>query len=544
MDKRTVLAVVLSIAVILIYQVFFMKPPAKQPPAAVKESSQTEKKVAPASPAETAPLPAAPAPAAATALKNVPAAATVPERFITVETPLYIAQLTTKGGALQSCKLKGYRQKLKAGADPIEMVDVAAGMPRPLTLSFPGSSFDPPDEGMYETEAKSLDLTGSKEKRQLLLRQTVAGAMKIEKIFTFHPDRYAIELEIRITNLTGVPLNQNASLNWRQYVDPKLETDSWSHTGPVAFVAKDIERIDVKKIEGGKVLGPNVTWGGFESKYFLAAIIPQNPSLTSFAMAKDQRDMVTVSLQGPKIIIPGGQADSFLYTLFIGPKDYSLLKAQNVHLENAIDFGSWLKWLAMPLLILLKWLYQYVHNYGIAIIILTILIKLIFWPLGNKSYESMKKMQKLQPKMKELQEKYKGDRQKLSQETMALYRTHKINPMSGCLPMLIQIPVFFGLYKTLLYAIELRHSPFFWWIQDLSDKDPYYITPIIMGGTMWLQQKMTPMGGDPMQQKVMLWMPVIFTFLFLNFPSGLVIYWLFNNVISIGQQYYINKRHS
>jgi len=397
---------------------------------------------------------------------------------------------------------------------------------------------------MYESETKSLALTDTKEPQRLVLRHTVANVMKIEKIFTFYPDRYAIDLEVRTFNLNAVPLSQNASINWNQYADPKEETDSWSHKGPVAFVAKDIERIDVKKIEGGKLLGPNVTWGGFESKYFIAAVIPQNPTLTSLAVAKDGRDMVSVSLQGPKILVPGGQADSFIYTLFIGPKDYSILKVQNVHLENAIDFGSWLKWLAMPLLILLKWLYQYVHNYGIAIIILTILIKLIFWPLGNKSYESMKKMQKLQPKMKELQEKYKGDRQKLSQETMALYRTHKINPMSGCLPMLIQIPVFFGLYKTLLYAIELRHSPFFWWIQDLSEKDPYYITPIIMGGTMWLQQKMTPVGGDPMQQKVMLWMPVIFTFLFLSFPSGLVIYWLFNNIISIGQQYYINKRHS
>ncbi len=544
MDKRTILAIVLSIAVILIYQLFFMKPPVKQPPATMKESSQTEKKAASAKASPPAPRPAAPATSTAPAVATPPAAASVPERFIAVETPLYSAQFTTKGGALQSFKLKGYRQKLSPASEPIEMVDVTAGMPRPLTIAFPGSSFDPPGEGMYETETKSLDLTGDKESRRLILRQTVADAMKIEKIFTFHPDRYAIDLEIRVTNLTAVPLNQNASLNWHQYVDPKVETDSWSHAGPVAFVAKDVERIEVKKIEGGKTLGPDVTWGGFESKYFLASFIPQNPSLTSFTMVKDQRDMVTVSLQGPKIIIPGGQADSFMYTLFIGPKDYSLLKAQNVHLENAVDFGSWLKWLAMPLLILLKWLYQYVHNYGIAIIILTILIKVIFWPLGNKSYESMKKMQKLQPKMKELQEKYKGDRQKLSQETMALYRTHKINPMSGCLPMLIQIPVFFGLYKTLLYAIELRHSPFFWWIQDLSDKDPYYITPIIMGVTMWLQQKMTPMGGDPMQQKVMLWMPVIFTFLFLNFPSGLVIYWLFNNVISIGQQYYINKRHA
>jgi YidC/Oxa1 family membrane protein insertase len=541
MDKRTILAIVLSVAVILIYQMFFMKPTVKEP-APLQETAQTEKKDVPAS----APPPTAPsAPTQIKAGKGiVPPAPVVAERFITVDTPLYSAQFTTKGGALHSFKLKGYRQKLVASSEPIEMVDVAPGMPRPLTVSFPGSSLDPPDEGMYESETKSLALTDTKEPQRLVLWHTVANVMKIEKIFTFYPDRYAIDLEVRTFNFNAVPLSQNVSINWNQYADPKEETDSWSHKGPVAFVAKDIERIDVKKIEGGKLLGPNVTWGGFESKYFIAAVIPQNPTLTSLAVAKDGRDMVSVSLQGPKILVPGGQADSFIYTLFIGPKDYSILKVQNVHLENAIDFGSWLKWLAMPLLILLKWLYQYVHNYGIAIIILTILIKLIFWPLGNKSYESMKKMQKLQPKMKELQEKYKGDRQKLSQETMALYRTHKINPMSGCLPMLIQIPVFFGLYKTLLYAIELRHSPFFWWIQDLSEKDPYYITPIIMGGTMWLQQKMTPVGGDPMQQKVMLWMPVIFTFLFLSFPSGLVIYWLFNNIISIGQQYYINKRHS
>ena len=541
MDKRTILAIVLSVAVVLIYQMFFMKPPVKQPPATPKEISQTAKQ------AETA----APSPAPSTltqtgikAAKPAKITSAVAERFISVETPLYTAQFTTKGGAIQSLKLKGYRQKLGEKSDLIELVDVSMGMPRPLTVSFPGSTVDLPAEGMYDSDSKSLDLTKGKESQRLILQQTIAGVMKIEKIFTFHPDRYAIDLEVRVYNLTATPINQNASLNWNQYVDPKEETDSWSHKGPVAFVAKDIERIEVKKIEGEKILGPDVTWGGFESKYFMAAVIPQNPSLTSFAMSKDNRDMVTVSLRGPKNLIPGGQDGSFIYTLFIGPKDYSILKTQKVNLEDAIDFGSWLKWLAMPMLITLKWLYQYVHNYGIAIIILTILIKLIFWPLGNKSYESMKQMQKLQPKMKELQTKYKGDRQKLSQETMALYKTHKVNPMSGCLPMIIQIPVFFGLYKALLYAIELRHSPFFWWIQDLSDKDPYYITPIIMGGTMWIQQKMTPMSGDAMQQKVMLFMPIIFTFLFLNFPAGLVIYWLLNNVISIGQQYYINKRHA
>ena len=203
-----------------------------------------------------------------------------------------------------------------------------------------------------------------------------------------------------------------------------------------------------------------------------------------------------------------------------------------------------MKWLSIALLFFIKFLHQYISNYGVAIILLTIMIKLIFWPLGNISYRSMKEMQKLQPKIEELKEKYKNDKNKIGQETMALYRSHKVNPMSGCLPILIQIPVFIGLYNTLLYAIELRHSPFFWWIQDLSAKDPYYITPIIMGATQFIQQKMTPTVGDPMQAKIMLLMPIVFTFIFLNFPAGLVIYWLLNNVLSIGQQVYINRKLS
>ncbi len=347
---------------------------------------------------------------------------------------------------------------------------------------------------------------------------------------------------MRVHNLAGFPLNQNGGLTWYQYVDPNAPTDSYGHDGPVSYIAKSIDRPEVSKLEAEKILGPDVSWGGFESKYFIASLIPQNPSLTSFRMSKDNSNLVAVSLKGPKNVIPPGQPGVFSYSLYLGPKDYTLLKAQNVGLENAIDFGDWLKWLAMPLLIALKFLYGYVHNYGVAIIILTILIKVIFWPLGNKSYKSMKEMQKLQPKMAALREKYKDDKTKLSQESMALYKTHKVNPLGGCLPMIVQIPVFFGLYKALLYAIELRHSPFFWWIQDLSAKDPYYITPIVMGATMFIQQKMTPTGADPMQAKIMLFMPIIFTFMFLNFPSGLVIYWLFNNVISIGQQVYINRQ--
>lgn len=566
MDKRTLLAVVLSIAVLFIYQNYFAPPPV---PKGAPEQQQTAVVKPPAAQpaAPAAALPGAPAPAplamlAAGTPVAVPAV-TGTEKDVVVDTPLYRAVFTTRGAALKSFQLKQYRTAVendedlvdifyrligkgkpkREGAAPlVELVHVTAGMPRPLAVSFPDSTANIPVDGFYEANAASLSLTRGSDPRTLTFTQTYPGQLRIDKILTFNPDKFNVGLEVKVTNLAGASLNQNGALTWFQYVDPAAPVDSYGHDGPVSYVAKGIDRPEVAKMEADKLLGPNVSWGGFESKYFIAALIPQNPSLTSFRMSKDSSNLVAVSLTGPKNLIPPGQTGAFSYSLYLGPKDYTLLKEQGVGLENAIDFGDWLKWLAIPLLVSLKFLYGYVHNYGIAIIILTILIKLIFWPLGNKSYRSMKEMQKLQPKMTALREKYKDDKARLSQESMALYKTHKVNPLGGCLPMLVQIPVFFGLYKALLYAIELRHSPLFWWIQDLSAKDPYYITPIVMGATMFIQQKMTPTGADPMQAKIMLFMPIIFTFMFLNFPSGLVIYWLFNNVISIGQQVYINRK--
>jgi YidC/Oxa1 family membrane protein insertase len=564
MDKRTMLAIVLSMLVLFIYQTFFVKPPPKKPAAPQQKEAVTPAPAAPSAPA--APGESAVAPATAPAANTAAAPrASAREKDISVETGLYSAVFTTRGGALKSFQLKDYRTELpeerrysldgllgmlgfKKKADqparPVELVHVQEGMSRPLAVTFPESTVDVPAEGIYEADAGSIDIVKSPDRRRLTFSQTYPSRIRVEKTYTFQPDKFAFDLEIRVYNLSAAPIHQKAQLGWHQFVDPKAETDSYTHEGPVIYVTKKIEREDVKKIDKVKLFGPDVSWGGFETKYFIASMIPQNPSLTSLVVSKDGRNLVSTSLSGPKNLIPAGQAGMFSYSLFLGPKDYSLLKAQGIGLENAIDFGDWLKWLAMPMLISLKYMNEFVKNFGIAIIILTILIKILFWPLGNKSYESMKAMQKLQPKMQELRDKFKDDKQKLSQETMALYRAHKVNPMGGCLPMLIQIPVFFGLYKALLYAIELRHAPFFWWIQDLSAKDPYYITPIIMGATMFIQQKMTPTAGDPMQQKIMLFLPIIFTFLFLNFPSGLVIYWLFNNILSIGQQYYVNKKHS
>jgi YidC/Oxa1 family membrane protein insertase len=207
---------------------------------------------------------------------------------------------------------------------------------------------------------------------------------------------------------------------------------------------------------------------------------------------------------------------------------------------QSLDLG-WFTVLAKPMLHALKFFYGYIPNFGIGIIIITVILKILFFPLTHKSYKSMKDMSKLQPKMVALKEKFRNDKDGLNKAVMELYREHKVNPLGGCLPMIVQIPVFFALYKALMFSIELRHAPFMLWITDLSDKDPYYITPLLMGVTMFIQQKMSPSNMDEMQQKIMLALPVVFTFMFLTFPSGLVLYWLVNNILTIGQQLYINK---
>ena len=229
------------------------------------------------------------------------------------------------------------------------------------------------------------------------------------------------------------------------------------------------------------------------------------------------------------------------YNIFIGPKIYKDLKSYNVGLEESIDFG-WFYFLAIPMLHLLIFIVGIVKNYGLAIIVLTIIVRLVMLPLTIKQFKSMDGMKRIQPEIMALREKFKGDPQRLNAETMELYKKHKVNPFSGCLPILVQIPIFFALYKTLLVSVELKGAPFIGYIVDLSAKDPYYITPVIMGVSMFIQQWLTPSTADPVQKKIFMAMPVVFTFLFLNFPSGLVLYWLTSNILSIAQQLIITKR--
>jgi YidC/Oxa1 family membrane protein insertase len=318
--------------------------------------------------------------------------------------------------------------------------------------------------------------------------------------------------------------------------------------GFVGYINKKREEIKTTDLKELKTLTGQVNWASLEEGYFLKAIVPQSELKSFLTLQEPPSKLMTLTLKTPLEAIAPGQAVTIPFVLYLGPTDIEDLKQLHLGLEDAVDFG-WFNFLAVPCLYVLKFLNSYLHNYGVAIIIITILIRIIFIYPNHKSNKSMKDMQKLQPKIAKLREKYKDNKEEMNKELMALYRTYKVNPVGGCLPMVLQLPVFIALYNLLGYAIELRHASFIStipftnivWLADLSAKDPLLITPVIMGATMFIQQKMTPSPGDPTQAKLMLLMPIIFTFMFLNFASGLVLYWLVNNVLAIAQQHFTNK---
>jgi len=296
--------------------------------------------------------------------------------------------------------------------------------------------------------------------------------------------------------------------------------DKDSHIGAVALVNDKI------KTDSDIPNNTKMSWLAFETKYFCFAIYKD---VIGGYKIDNNNKFIYINLVTQKPI-----------SAYAGPKEDSIISSYYPKLDRIVRFGTF-GFIGKPLLYILKYLYSIVGNYGLAIILLTFLIRLIFYPLTYKSFKSMKEMAKLQPQLKELQIKYKGKPELLNKATMELYKKHKVNPLGGCLPILIQIPVFIALYNVLLNAIELRHAPFIFWISDLSSKDPYYITPIIMGITMYIQQKLSPSTLDPMQAKIMLLLPIIFTIMFMGFPSGLVIYWIANNIFTIIQQIIDNK---
>ncbi len=535
MDNKAFLAIVLSFLVLYGYQTYFAPP--LPPPLPVTEErvsssvpGETLKESVPggktASLKDASKVGSEEAPASASLLK-------IEAKEVTYDGPLFKAVLSENGtGGLQSLTLNNFAETMEEGSARVERVNVNAGDALPLSLSFKSKEIDIPTDAVAQVTS-----TG---RNEFLFSQSGEKGVRVERHYRFNPDNYTFDLEVKIVNRGVTDITGDLSLHLVER--DTEEGDRYSFIGQVAKLGEEVEQEAFTDLEGEAYrLEGDLKWVGFTNKYFITALIPKGEEKRSVVTTREGESLIRAELTFPALSIPAGKEKSVHLTVYSGPKDLTFLISAGSGLEGAIDFG-WFHALAEPLLRFLKILYTYTGNYGFAIILVTILIKLVFFPLANKSYKSMKDMQKLQPIMAEMKEKYKDDKERMSKEMMQLYRKNRVNPLGGCLPMVVQIPVFIALYNVLINAIELRHAPFLFWITDMSAKDPYYITPVVMGATMFLQQKMSPSAPDPTQQKVMMMMPVIFTFMFLNFPSGLVIYWLVNNVLSIAQQYYILKK--
>ena len=531
MEKRALLAVVLSIAVFYVFSTYIMPPPPKQPAKVVQQRSSS---VLPAIAARTSGMElSVTAPAG---LNQVALSA----KEIRVETDLFRAVFSTKGASLKRMSLKKYRENAGAGGKEITIIGEDSPDNYSLITDARGIAIDP--AAVYSVNSDEVTVAQG-EKKELVFSWISPQGIMVRKSYIFQGDSYSILLSQRLQNNSTARQDGTINLLLNNPATPRNNDTRFEQMGAVTFADNSLKIDSVKDLEKGpKQHDKGILWTGFDDKYFLSAVLSVNSDIMQVAIAKNPagREISTISFT-PVTMNPG-QEVSREAKLYFGPKDLDILKAQGNDLERAIDLG-WFSAIAKPLLHILKFLYRYVHNYGIAIIIVTVVLKVLFFPLTYKSYKSMKDMQKIQPKMAELKEKFKNDKDGMNKAIMELYKTHKVNPMGGCLPMVVQIPVFFALYKSLMFSIELRHAPFMLWILDLSAKDPYYVTPLIMGVTMFIQQKMTPSAGmDPVQAKMMLMLPVVFTFMFLSFPSGLVLYWLVNNILTIGQQYYINKQ--
>jgi len=538
-NKNLILAMSLMLAVWLGFSILF-------PP--VKQEQKTQPDPAPASQAvvETTERAITPEPARVEPL-NQPGSMSpavtdnsVPGREITVETEKYQAVFTTQGARLISFKLKDYKATAAKDAPPVQMFE--AGPLRYATLRTTGTEgFVLNEDALFETMAGDLVELSGDGQQVLRFKHIAANGMQYVKSFQLQGDLYTIETSVELVNTSAMPLRGNIGFTLVQHWDDTKKTDSYSFTGPATLVKEEIEEVDVDDLkEGSVVFGTDVAWTSFQTKYFLSVAVP-GVGAKERVEVRRKGDAIENLIETPVISLQAGERKQLDYLVYIGPKDAEQLKAAGHNLDKVVQFGFF-NILAQPLFVVLTFFYGYFKNYGVAIILLTVLIKIIFWPLTHKSYSSMKAMQKLQPEMQKLREKHAGDKERLNKEMMALYKTHSVNPLGGCLPMLVQIPVFFALYKVLLDSIALRHADFAFWLTDLSAKDPYYITPLLMGASMFVQQKMTPTTADPMQAKIFMMMPVIFTFMFLNFPSGLVIYWLVNNLLTISQQYFIHRK--
>ncbi|GHV53222.1 membrane protein insertase YidC [Deltaproteobacteria bacterium] len=538
MDKnRTIIAIAVSFVILIgwnqlaVHLGWISEPEKIQAPSTTSAPNTPESRGNADAPAVT--LPTSP----------LPAFKPAPGRDVVIDTPLYRAVFYSGGGILREFSTKKYRESIDQNSPPVQLITPAAASKAPMGVIINGS----PSWSSMSWSFTGDDLSLQKGQSGVLQFAGEANGLRLTRELTFYADRYAVTEKVFAQSETLSSARIAFTMSTGQLTKAASEYDNMrvAYLKDGSFTSEDSEKTLTTGISDTGVYD----WAAVMNNYFLAAVCPADQSVTFKTKLED--NVYRVFVEKGDITLSPGQAATLDATYYLGPKEKDILDKEPHNLSAAINYGMF-SIIAHPLLLVMNFFYQYVHNYGIAIILLTLVIKIILWPLSYKSYKSMEQMKKIQPVMAKLKEKYGKDREAMNREMMQLYKTYKINPASGCLPILVQIPVFIGLYQGLLGSILLRHASFItylpftdWlWLADLSVRDPYYITPLVMGGTMFFQQWITPSAGDPMQQKIMLIMPVVFTFMFLNFPSGLVVYWLTNNVISIAQQWWQLHRKS
>ncbi|MEK9629302.1 MAG: membrane protein insertase YidC [Nitrospinota bacterium] len=549
MEKRLLLAFVLSLAVFIGWGAFLAKvsPPPQKRSDAVKKSEQPQ--VASKNPDGTTPSPSVPSSQPESQSAETPSVASEgtgkiaslfpgTEKEIQVEAGDIHYIFSNKGGVLKHILLPRFKND---DGDVIDLINNPDHLTPALSLRSDDAEVTSIlRNAIYEPSTSSIVLDESNPEGVLTFTLKHSSGLEVYREFKFHQNDYAIEVKTRITasQLASKNLQYNIVLGPGMGGKISSQTDYIVFSGATVF--NNNERIEhpPEELDSTVYHRGHLKWVAFQNKYFGSALVPVQG--TKAGIVYKEKDQVFVGLEYESV----QSAATASHMFYAGTKELEILEAKGNNLVRMIDygwFGNKFAFLVKPLLKVLAFFYGLTQNYGWAIIFLTIIIKLLFFPLTHKSFKSMKGMQKIQPYVKIIQERNKDDRQKMNEELLELYKKHKVNPVGGCLPMLLQIPVFIALYHALFFSIELRGAPFIGWITDLSVQDPYYVYPVLMGATMFLQQKMTPSVGDPMQQKIMMFLPIVFTFLFISFPAGLVIYWTVNNMLTISQQYYIYK---
>lgn len=533
----------------------FQNPPVA--PVAQVATANTETSNVPAAPSNIAGN--VPSVSSNTAVNNIPVPVSAPSandtQTIRIETDLIIASINTKGGGIEDLRIKEQLESLdnpELGYHLLKDTETEKFVTQSGLIGTAGQY--PNHYTQYSASAAEYVLTDGDEALTVPLTWTADNGQQFVKVFTFKRDSYVVDIDYQINNQQSSPIDAYLYAQFKRSQPLDAKKGSFiqlpSYMGGVTYTTEDkYNKVKFSEIKKNKLdLQTNSGWVGMLQHYFVGVWIPENNKNYTFYSNYEERAnpeyTIGYKTQQAAVVAPN-QTANLKTSIFVGPKEQSRLKSiQNDKgidgLALTVDYG-WLTVIADPLFWLLDKIHSLVQNWGWSIILLTILIKALFYPLSAASYRSMANMKKLQPRMQTLKERFGDDRAQMQQAMMKLYKEEKVNPAGGCLPILIQIPVFIALYYVLLESVELRQAPFALWWQDLSSPDPYYVLPVLMGLSMFLQQKLNPAPMEQMQKNIMMIMPLVMTFLFLTFPQGLVLYWVVNNCLSILQQWRINK---